>query len=54
MDYSSTAVVEHTIFSIFKEIQMIKKIRQKKKNSKQLYYAGTHRHQYLAYESQQW
>jgi len=46
MDYSSTAVVEHTIFSIFKEIQ--------KNSSRQLYYAGTHRHQYLAYESQQW
>jgi len=29
MDYSSTVIVEHTIFSILKEIQMINSIKRR-------------------------
>jgi len=34
MDYSSTAIVEHTVFSLYEEIQIIKSIKEKllKKN----------------------
>jgi len=29
MDYNSTIIVEHTIFSLFNEIQMIKSIKKR-------------------------
>jgi len=45
MDYSSTAIVEHIILYAFSK-DKIKKIKK--------FYACTQRHQYLAYESQQW
>jgi len=51
MDYSSTAVVEHTFFCRFNKIQMIKSIKKKLLKNK-LVYVGTQRHQEAACESQ--
>jgi len=34
MDYSSTAIVEHTVFSLHEEIQIIKSIKEKLQKKK--------------------
>jgi len=53
LDCSTTIAVEHTIFSLFNGIQMIK-LTKKKLLKNKLVYVGTHRDQESACESQQW